>query len=94
MEIAIQNPNRVSGPEDDSPHRIEGKQYQKGMITGFGKTNLVAEIDEVRSETELSDSAERDEQKKIRMISRLEGGHRGGGRKSEVLSYVAGMKSL
>lgn len=55
------------------------------MITSFGKTNLVAEIDEVRSETELSDGAERDEQEKIRMISRLEGGHRGGEEKERGL---------
>lgn len=48
------------------------------MVTSLGKTNLVAEIDKVRSETKLSRSAESDEQEKIRVISRLEGGHRGG----------------
>jgi hypothetical protein len=50
------------------------------MVTSFGEANLVAEVDEIRSETELSHTAECDEQEKVRVISRFEGGHRGGER--------------
>jgi len=48
------------------------------MVTRLSKTNLIANVDEIGSETELGHGAEGDEQEKIWMISRLEGGHLGG----------------
>ena len=45
------------------------------MVRSLCEANLVAEVDEVGSETKLSHGAEGDEQEKVWMISGLEGGH-------------------
>ena len=50
------------------------------MVASFSVANLIANVDEVGSEPKLSHGAESDEQEKIRVISRLEGGHLGEGR--------------
>jgi len=50
------------------------------MVASFSVANLIANVDEVGSEPKLSHCAEGDEQEKIRVISRLEGGHLGEGR--------------
>lgn len=55
------------------------------MITSISEANLVAEIDEVGSETKFGQGAEGDEQEKIRVISRFEGGHIGGGRERSLV---------
>lgn len=48
------------------------------MVTSFSEANLIAKVDEIGSETKLSHGAEGDEQEKIWVIVRLEGGHIGG----------------
>lgn len=48
------------------------------MVARFSEANLIANIDEVGSETKLGHGAEGDEQEKIWVISRLEEGHLGG----------------
>lgn len=63
------------------------------MVAGLCKANLVAEIDEIRGETQLGYCTECDEQEKIRVISCFEGGHRGL-EKGDVLSDAAGIKRL
>ena len=67
--------------------------YQQGMVTSPYEANLIANVDEVGSEAKLSHGAEGDEEKKIWVVSRLEGSHLGGERDG-VLSNAAGTKSL
>ena len=50
------------------------------MIASLGEANLIANVDEVGSETKLSHGTEGDEHEKIWMVSRFEGGHLGGER--------------
>jgi len=47
------------------------------MVSSFSEANLIANVDEVGSEPKLSHGAEGDEQEKIWVISRFEGGHLG-----------------
>jgi hypothetical protein len=62
------------------------------MVASLSEANLVAEVDEVRGETKLSDSAEGDEQEQIRVISRLEGRHCGGDRRQGLVGGRANGK--
>ena len=50
------------------------------MVASFSEANLIANVDEVGSETKLSHGTEGNEHEKIWVISRLEGGHLGGER--------------
>lgn len=48
------------------------------MVATLVEANLVANVDEIGSEAKLGHGAEGDEQEKIWVVSRFEGGHSGG----------------
>ena len=54
------------------------------MVTRFDEANLIAKVNEVGSETELSHGAEGDEEEKIWVISRFEGCHLEGEREQRL----------
>jgi len=60
---------------------------------GPHEANLIANVDEVGSEAKLGHGTEGDEDEKIWVVSRLEGGHLGGERDG-VLLDAAGRESL
>lgn len=52
--------------------------HQQRVVTSLSEADLIAKVYEVGSETKFRQGAEGDEQEKIWVISRLEGGHLGG----------------
>lgn len=73
--------------------KAKSRCYRQRMVTGSYEANLVANVDEVGAETKLGHGAEGDEHKKIWVVSRLEGGHLGGGG-SGIWSNAAVVTSL